>query len=157
MRISNKLGDKIQQQASTRYVLMAGTLAIDFRATRQICCGGCSATSTTNFVEQGSCSCALAILEAALKQMHMMHVCALLHKDVTHLSHHLPACFFCWPHQPELPAAFLLLAACVLVLVLVALVVPAAGWCLLAVLVRTGACALGPTCVDLGLAHRNAL
>jgi hypothetical protein len=33
------------------------------------------------------------------------------------------------------------LAACVLV-------VPAAGWCL-AVLARTGACVLGPTCVDL--------
>jgi hypothetical protein len=63
---------------------------------------------------------ALAILEAALKQMH---VCILLHNDVSHLSHS-PACFFCWPHQPELPAAFfLLLAACVLV-------VPAAGWCL---------------------------
>jgi hypothetical protein len=88
---------------------------------------------------------ALAILEAALKQMY---VCALLHNDVNHLSHS-PACFFCWPHQPELLAAFLLLAACVLV-------VPAAGWCL-AVLARTGACVLGPTCVDLGLAHRNAL
>jgi hypothetical protein len=57
MHISNKLDDKIQQQASTRYVLMAGALALDFRATRQICCGGCSATSTTNFVEQDSCSC----------------------------------------------------------------------------------------------------
>jgi hypothetical protein len=57
MHINNELGDKIQQQASTRYVLMAGTLAIDFRATHQICCGGCSATSTTNFVEQDSCSC----------------------------------------------------------------------------------------------------
>jgi hypothetical protein len=48
-------------------------------------------------------------LEAALKQMH---VCALLHNDVSHLSHS-QACFFCWPHQPELPelpAAFLLLA-----------------------------------------------
>jgi hypothetical protein len=62
---------------------------------------------------------ALPILEAALKQMH---VCALLHNGVSHLSHS-PACFFRWPHQPELPAAFLLLAACVLV-------VPAAGWCL---------------------------
>ena len=88
---------------------------------------------------------ALAILEAALKQMR---VCALLHNDVNHLSHS-PACFFCWPHQPELHAAFMLLAACVLV-------VPAAGW-RLAVLARTGACVLGPTCVDLGLAHRNAL
>jgi hypothetical protein len=66
---------------------------------------------------------ALAILEAALKQMQ---VCALLHNDVNHLSHS-PACFLCWPHQPELHVAFflnfLLLAACVLV-------VPAAGWCL---------------------------
>jgi hypothetical protein len=44
MHISNELGDKIQQQASIRYVLMTGALAIDFRATRQICCGGCSAT-----------------------------------------------------------------------------------------------------------------
>jgi hypothetical protein len=33
-------GDKIQQQASTRYVLMIGALAIDFRAARQICCRG---------------------------------------------------------------------------------------------------------------------
>jgi hypothetical protein len=33
---------------------------------------------------------ALALLEAALKQMH---VCALLHNDVNHLSHS-PACFF---------------------------------------------------------------
>jgi hypothetical protein len=44
-----------------------------------------------------------------------------------HLSHS-SACFFCWPHQPELTAAFLLIAAC-------GLVVPAAGWCL-AVLAR---------------------
>ena len=29
---------QIQQQASTRYVLMIDTLAIDFRAARQICC-----------------------------------------------------------------------------------------------------------------------
>ena len=36
--ISNKHGDKIQQLASTRYVLMIDTLAIDFRAARQICC-----------------------------------------------------------------------------------------------------------------------
>jgi hypothetical protein len=70
---------------------------------------------------------ALAILEAALKQMH---VSTLLHSDVNHLSHS-PVCFLCWPHQPELPAVFLLLAACMLV-------VPAAGWCL-AVLARTGA------------------
>jgi hypothetical protein len=84
---------------------------------------------------------AVAILDAALKQM--LHVCALLHDNVNNLpftsiimritSHSPPACFFCWPHQPELHAAFLLLAAfarCVLVLV-----VPAAGWCL-AVLVH---------------------
>ena len=38
MHISNKHGDKIQQQASTRYELMIDTLAIDFRAARQICC-----------------------------------------------------------------------------------------------------------------------
>jgi hypothetical protein len=62
---------------------------------------------------------ALAILGVALKQMH---VCALLHHDVNHLPHS-PPCFFCWPHPPELPAAFLLLAAFVMV-------VPAAGWCL---------------------------
>jgi hypothetical protein len=58
---------------------------------------------------------ALAILEAALKQMR---VCALLHSAMSHLFHS-PAYFFCWPHQPELPAAFLLLAACVLAAVLV--------------------------------------
>jgi hypothetical protein len=64
---------------------------------------------------------AIAILEAALKQM--LHVCALLHNNVNILSltsmairitSHSPACFFCWPHQPELRAAFLLLAACCL-------------------------------------------
>jgi hypothetical protein len=38
MHISNKHGDKTHQQASTRYVLMTDTLAIDFRAARQICC-----------------------------------------------------------------------------------------------------------------------
>jgi hypothetical protein len=56
---------------------------------------------------------ALAILEAALKQMQ---VCALLHNDMNHLSHS-PACFLCWPHQPELAACCLLLellAACCL-------------------------------------------
>jgi hypothetical protein len=62
MHIINKNGDKTQQQASTRYVLMTGTLAVDFRAARQICCllqGAVarSATSTTNFFEQDSCSC----------------------------------------------------------------------------------------------------
>jgi hypothetical protein len=40
---------------------MTGTLAIDFRAARHILVAGgargCSATSTTNFVEQDSCSC----------------------------------------------------------------------------------------------------
>jgi hypothetical protein len=59
---------------------------------------------------------AIAILEAALKQMH---VCALLHNNVNNLSltstvmritSHSPACLFCWPHQPELHAACLLLA-----------------------------------------------
>jgi hypothetical protein len=74
---------------------------------------------------------ALAILEAALKQMD---VCALLHNNVNHLSHS-PACFVCWPHQPELPAAFLLLAACVLVVS-----AATAGWCL--PVLSTGALAL---------------
>jgi hypothetical protein len=63
-----------------------------------------------------------------------MHACALLHNNVNNLSltsmimritSHSPACFFCWPHQPELHAAFLLVAACVLV-------VPAAGALVLA-------------------------
>jgi hypothetical protein len=66
---------------------------------------------------------AIAILEAALKQMH---VCALLHNDVNHPSHS-PACFFCWPHQPELHAAS---SSCYLLLACWWLVVPAAGWCL---------------------------
>jgi hypothetical protein len=90
-----------------------------------------------------------SILEAALKQMH---VCALLHNDVNHLSHS-PACFFLLaapPHQPELPAAFFLLHLLL-----------ACWWCRLLTGAyqcwRTGACVLGPTCADLGLAHRNAL
>jgi hypothetical protein len=80
------------------------------------------------------------MLEAALKQMHVAFTCALLHDNMNHLP--FTSVFFCWPHPP---AAFLLrvLASCVLVLV------PAS----------TGALALafGPTCVDLGLAHRTAL
>jgi hypothetical protein len=40
VHISNEHGDQIQQQASTRirYALMTDTLAINFRAARQICC-----------------------------------------------------------------------------------------------------------------------
>jgi hypothetical protein len=38
----------------------------------------------------------------------------LLHNDVN-ISFIYQRAFFCWPHQLELPAAFLLLAACVLV------------------------------------------
>jgi hypothetical protein len=122
MHINNKHGDKTQQQASmhTRYVLMTGTLAIDFRAARQICCRGAGAVAQLAPAQLTLLSrkAAIAILEAASKQMH---VCALLHNNVNRLSLiHQPACFFCWLHQPELPAAFLLLA-CVLV------VVPAAG------------------------------
>jgi hypothetical protein len=54
---------------------------------------------------------ALAILEAALKQMLL---CALLHNDVNHLSHS-PACLFCWPAGRTglsclLPSCCLLLA-----------------------------------------------
>jgi hypothetical protein len=139
---------------------MAGALAIDFRAARQICCRGLIAQLTLL-----SRTTAIAILEAALKQMH---VCALLpannvndlsltthqHNNANHLPFTSARAFFCWPHQPELHAAFLLLAACVLV-------VPAAGWCLAALpgaLVLL-ACILGPTGVDLdlGLAHRSAL
>jgi hypothetical protein len=152
-RPSNRHGDKIQQQASTRYVPMTDTLAIDGRTSVQparfVAGGACSCSATTRVAQLTllSRTAALAILDAALKQMH---VCALLHNDVNHLPHSPACCFFCWPHQPQLPACCLLLAAyCVLA-------VPAAGWCL-AVLERTGACVLGPTCVDLGLAHRNAL
>jgi hypothetical protein len=87
---------------------------------------------------------ALAILEAALKQMH---VCALLHNDVNHLSHS-PACFFAGRTSRSclLPSSCCLLLAC--------------WWCRLLLAGayqywRTGACVLGPTCVDLGLAHRK--
>jgi hypothetical protein len=48
-------GDKTHQQA-VRHVLMAGGLAIDFRAARQICCRGLGC-STTIFVEQDNCYC----------------------------------------------------------------------------------------------------
>ena len=61
---------------------------------------------------------------------------------------HSPACVFCWPHQPELPAAFLLcvLASCVLRAGCWCLPV-LAHWCL-----RSARRAF-----DLGLAHQNDL
>jgi hypothetical protein len=130
---------------------MIDTLAIDFRvqAARQICCRRAAPVAAAQLAQLTMLSrtAALAILEAALKQMH---VCALLHYDVNHLSHS-PACFFCWPHQPELPAAFfLLLAGC--------LRAGGAGYWM--VPTSTGALVLAFSAlrgVDLGLAHRNAL
>jgi hypothetical protein len=91
---------------------MIDALAINFRAARQICCRRHIHVAVAQLAQLTllSRTAALAILEAALKQMH---VCALFHNDVNRLSHS-PACFFYWPHQPELPAAFLLLAACLL-------------------------------------------
>jgi hypothetical protein len=101
MHINNKHGDKTQQQASTRYVLMTGTTpAID----------SCAARSPPDLLQGGVAQLAqltslsrtaalLAILEAALKQMH---VCTLLHNsDVDHLSHS-PACFFLLAAPPSL-------------------------------------------------------
>jgi hypothetical protein len=63
---------------------------------------------------------------------------------------HSPTCVFCWPHQLELPAAFLLrvLASCVLRAGACQLPPPSTGALVLA---------FGPTCVNLGLAHRNDL
>jgi hypothetical protein len=51
--------------------------------------------------------------EAALKQMNSIYLSALylLHNNMNHVPF-TSVCVFCWPHQPELTAAFLLRAAC---------------------------------------------
>jgi hypothetical protein len=59
---------------------MTGALAIDFRAARQICCRGRVVAQPTLLGR----TAAIAILEAALKQMH---VCALLHRCEWPLTH----------------------------------------------------------------------
>jgi hypothetical protein len=64
---------------------------------------------------------------------------------------HSPACVFCWPHQPELPAAFLLrvLASCVLA------VLRAGCWCL--PVLAHWCLRSARRAFDLGLAHQNDL
>ena len=91
---------------------------------------------------------ALAILEAALKQMHVC-VSALYYIMMWIISPIHQRTFF----AGRTSLSCLLASSCCLLL--------ACWWCRLLAGAyqywRTGACVLGPTCIDLGLAHRSAL
>jgi hypothetical protein len=106
------------------YVLLLDTFAIDVRASRQEFCDQESCWWAIAILLSRS-TAAIAILEAALKQMHVAFICALLHGNMNHLP--FTGVFFLLA-----ASACCLLAACACVLRLASCVlvpVPGAGAC----------------------------